>query len=69
MPLDAVAIAIARLPTLSTAEAIESLQRVDDQDVRTKAIERLASVPEKGLFESSYMSGGLALHGLLQIVG
>lgn len=64
-PSYAIGVAIGRLPRLTKSQAIEMLSAIPDLAVRSAAVERLARAPERGLFSQPYVSGGIAVHGLL----
>jgi tetratricopeptide (TPR) repeat protein len=65
LPAAALASSIARLPRMSRDEAITYLDRIENVSVRKQSAERLANAPLQGLFSAPYVSGGLAVHGLL----
>ncbi|WP_243614828.1 tetratricopeptide repeat protein [Shimia aestuarii] len=64
-PYEALARSIATLPQLTKAEARTILSQVPDENVREEAIKRISSGPSKGMFSQPYVSGGVAIHGLL----
>jgi tetratricopeptide (TPR) repeat protein len=61
----AIGVAIGCLPQLTRSLAIEMLDGIPDPSVREAAVARLAGAPEYGLFNQPYVSGGIAVHGLL----
>ena len=64
-PSYAIGVSIGRLPLLTRSQAVEMLAGIPDQTVREAAVARLAGAPERGLFSRPYVSGGIAVHGLL----
>jgi tetratricopeptide (TPR) repeat protein len=65
LPSVALAKSIATLPKLKKEDAVCLLKHIADPVVRAQSIDRLANAPAEGLFSAPYVSGGLAIHGLL----
>ncbi len=64
-PSAAVASAIAQLRKLPKASAVKILEAHLDQDNLNKALLRLSSAPDDGMFSHPYFTGSLDIHGLL----
>lgn len=64
-PFEALARSIATLPQITKAEAHTILSQVPDDNAREEALKRISSGPNKGMFSQPYVSGGVAIHGLL----
>jgi tetratricopeptide (TPR) repeat protein len=64
-PAAAVAMAIARLPAIKRSATVSILADNLPEAVRDKALPRLTTAPEDGMFSHPYFTAGLSLYGLL----